>query len=81
VVSSQAAVAKSKQQSLSSMMAVKVGCNSKGNEKEVAGTVDVQVVPSYEGPQQVITDDKAHITSQSKMVSASLFYLSMDGSR
>ena len=47
----------------------------------MAGTVDVQMVPSCEGPQQVITDDKAHITSQSKMVFTSLFYLSMDGSR
>lgn len=38
-------------------MAVEVGCNSKGKEKEVAGMVDVQVVPSCEGPQQVIADD------------------------
>jgi hypothetical protein len=41
VVSSKAVVTKSKQQSSSSMMVVEVGYNSKGKEKEVAGTVDV----------------------------------------
>ena len=72
MVSSKTAVTKSKQQSLSSMMIVEVGYNSKGKEKEVAGTVDVQVVPSCKGPQQVIVDDQTQITSQSKMVLASL---------
>ena len=72
MVSSKTAVTKSKQQSLSSMMIVEVGYNSKGKEKEMAGTVDVQVVPSCKGPQQVIVDDQTQITSQSKMVLASL---------
>jgi hypothetical protein len=54
------------------MMAVKVGYNNNSKEKKVAGTVDVQVVPSCEGPQQVIADDQAQITSQFKTILASL---------